>query len=449
MTAGLWLIVGLVSVGVGAIFSSLFYALHELSRNRLDEMSHDLAPPARKRIDAILQDPQGHSVATSLPRVVCHLLAVIAAVFFVTRLRGVEAPQWLEVTLGMFGASLVVWLFGLVIPSSIARHAGEQTIISWSRLVRACYILTRPFRGMVVALDELVSKIAGVPDDPQQAAQDEVLSVVQDAQDQGKFDQFERDTIESVLRFRDKSVQQIMTPRTEMEAMALTDNLGEVTAQIRKTRHSRIPVYEGNPDRIVGIFYVKDLLRWLAGDKSRAGGAFDFRKLLRPALFIPETKTVHEALTDMRHRKVHLAIVADEYGGTAGLVTIEDIVEQIIGDIRDEFEPALDDDGVDISIDHDARTAEVDARLYIREVNTHLKDLGVELPESPDYDTVGGYVTVALGRIPQPGEVVKVDDVQVTILQGEPTHVERLRLEPAPAEGGDIAAAADSIAAPQ
>ncbi|HLO40361.1 MAG TPA: hemolysin family protein [Phycisphaerales bacterium] len=449
MTAGLWLIVGLLSVAIGAIFSSLFYALHELSRNRLEELAQNLPGPARARVEAILEDPQGHSVATSLPRVVSHMLAVVAAVFFVTRLRGMEAPQWLEVTLGIFGASLIVWLFGLIIPSSIAKHAGEETILSWSRLVRCCYLLTAPFRGLVTVLDDLIGKMAGVPDDPQQAAQDQVLSVVQDAQDEGAFDEFEHDTIESVLRFRDKTVQQIMTPRTEMEAMALTDNLGEVTAQIRRTRHSRIPVYEGNPDHIVGIFYVKDLLKWLAGDKTRAGGAFDFRKLVRPALFIPETKTVREALTDMRQRKVHLAIVADEYGGTAGLVTIEDIVEQIIGDIRDEFEPAIAGDDADISVDHTTRSAEVDARLYIREVNAQLKDLAVELPESPDYDTVGGYVTVTLGRIPQPGEVVKLDGLQVTVIEGEPTHVERLRIELAPPEQGDVASPVDSLATPQ
>lgn len=437
MNAGVWLGIGLLSIGLGAIFSALFYSLHNLTRTRLEEIGARLSSAeARRRIELILEDPHGHAIATALPRVTCHMMSVIAAVFCVTRIRGVDAPQWLDVTLGTAASALAVWLFGLVIPSSVAKHAGEETIASWSRLVRVTYLASRPLTRLVSALDDAVGRLWGAPEDPKQAAQEEVLSAVQEGQDDGTFDEFERYTIESVLRFRDKTVQQIMTPRTEMESMALTNNLGEVTAQIRRTRHSRIPVHEGSVDKIVGIFYVKDLLKWLAGDKTRAGGpggAFDFRKLLRPALFVPETKTVREVLTEMRDRKVHLAIVADEYGGTAGLVTIEDIVEQIIGDIRDEFEPTLGDEDPEIQVDAAKSSAEVDARLYIREVNAELREIGLELPESPDYDTVGGWVTVNLGRIPAPGEVLVMEPAQITVLEAEPTHVTRVRIEPAPA----------------
>ncbi len=451
MTGGLWLGIGLLSVGVGAVFSALFYSLHALARARLEELGQKQESlAARHRIEMILDDPRGHAIAIALPRLICHMLAVVAAVFCVTRISGAEAPQLLEITLGITAAAMMVWIFGLVIPSSIARHAGEETIVAWSRLVRGTYLVARPLRRIVGFLDEIVGRISGPPEDPQQEAQEEVLSAVAEGQEEGRFDQFERDTIESVLKFREKTVQQIMTPRTDMEAMALTNNLGEVTAQIRRSRHSRIPVFEGTVDRVVGIFYAKDLLKWLAGDKTRAGGTFDFRKLLRPVLFVPETKTVRQVLTDMTEKKVHLAIVADEYGGTAGLVTIEDIIEQIIGDIQDEYEPAHDDDeGPDVEIDAQGRSAEIDARLYIREVNAELREIGLELPEGEDYDTVGGYVTVTLGRIPQPGETFPLDGMLVTIVEAEPTHVTRVKVEAAPpaAPAADAAPNVDVVSA--
>ncbi|MCG3123544.1 MAG: hypothetical protein GIKADHBN_01964 [Phycisphaerales bacterium] len=429
MTGGLWLGILIVAVGLGAIFSSLFYSLHELKRTRLEELSEGLAPSRRNRIRKILDDPSGHAVAVAFPRVICSMVAVIAAVYWVARLRGAAAPDFIDSVLGVAAASLMVWLFGLVIPSSIAARAGEESIIIWSGPLRALHVAAAPLRRVVTLLDELIGRVLGVREDPHEEAEAEVMSAVAEGQEEGRFDQFERDTIESVLRFSDKTVEQIMTPRTDMETMPLTSNLGEVTAAIRRSRHSRIPVYEGSPDRVVGIFYIKDLLKWLAGDKTRAGAAFDFRKLLRPASFVPETKTIREVLNDMREKKVHLMVVADEYGGVSGLVTIEDIVEQIIGDIRDEFEPSHEDASSDVEIDVKDQSAEIDARLYIREVNMQLRELGIELPESPDYDTVGGYVTVTLGRIPQPGETLMFEGHVITVLEAEPTHVERLRVE--------------------
>ncbi len=428
MTSGLWLGIGLAAVGLGAIFSALFYSLHELARGRLEEIARGCNATVRRRVELILEDPAGHAVATALPRVICHMVAVVAAVLWITRLRGVATPEWLEVLLGIIAASLTVWIFGLVVPSSIARHAGEETVLAWSGLVRGTYVATMPFRRIVHFFDEVVRRLSGPAEDPQQEAQDEVLSVVDEAQEMGQFDQFERDMIASVMRFRDKTVQQIMTPRTEIEAIELTNNLGEITAAIRRIRYSRIPVYEGTLDRVVGMFYVKDLMKWLAGDKTRAGTTFDFRKLLRPALFVPETKTIRELLSDLIEKKVHIALVADEYGGTAGLVTIEDIVEQIIGDIRDEYEPTLAD-SPDVEIDPSKRFAEVDARVYIHEANNELREVGVELPPGEEYETVGGYVTVSLGRIPQSGEVVRLDGIVMTVLEAEPTHIERLRIE--------------------
>jgi CBS domain containing-hemolysin-like protein len=169
-------------------------------------------------------------------------------------------------------------------------------------------------------------------------------------------------------------------------------------------------------------------MKWLAGEGSRQGKAFELRSLVRPAIFVPETKTIRELLTELLTRRVHIAMVADEYGGTAGLVTIEDIVEEVFGDIQDEYE-APANDRPEVTIDEGARTAEIDARTYIEDVNAQVRHMGWELPASEEYDTVGGFVTVTLGRIPTMGESFAQNGHVVTILAAEPTRVTKVRVQ--------------------
>jgi len=241
-------------------------------------------------------------------------------------------------------------------------------------------------------------------------------------------DAVERDMIEAVVNFRDKTVAQVMTPRTEIQAMELSTDLSGVTAAVRSVGHSRIPVYEDSLDHVVGVFYVKDLMKWLAGEGSRNGKPFSLRSLLRPAYFVPETKTIRQLLAELLAKRTHIAMVADEYGGTAGLITIEDIVEEVFGDIQDEYEEP-EADAAEVKIDPATRTAEIDARTYIHDANDALAAIGAELPESEDYDTVGGFVTVTMGRIPTSGETFRHDDLTLTVLAAEPTRVTRVKLE--------------------
>lgn len=241
------------------------------------------------------------------------------------------------------------------------------------------------------------------------------------------MDDREQEMIEAVVTLRDKTVAQVMTPRTEIEAMELSNDLSTVTATIRSIGHSRIPVYEDNLDHIAGVFYVKDLMKWLAGEGSRTGKPFNLKALLRPAIFVPETKTVRELLPELLSKRVHIALVADEYGGTSGLVTIEDIIEEVFGDIQDEYEN-VEDQQTEVKIDTAKRSAEIDARAYISDVNDALLPLGLELPASEDYDTVGGFVTVTLGRIPGAGEAFHHDGMEIRVLEAEPTRVMKVEV---------------------
>ncbi len=427
MTGG-WLWLAFVAAVVGTLFSTLYHALRDLSRSSLESLADRRGDPKTSgRVERILADIDAHADAVALPRIVCNLLLAVSIVFHFRAVFDTAMATWVPVSLGIGITSLVLWVFGVAIPHSVARHAGAMTVYAWSRTIRACFILSTPFQPIINAVDEIVRRLTGSTKDPAAIASAEVLSVVEDAQQDGQFDETERDMIEAVMRFRDKTVAQIMTPRTEMEAMQLTNNLGEVTQIIRKGGHSRIPVYDGSPDAIVGVFYVKDLMRWLAGE-GRGSKSFELKAILRPAMFVPETKTIRELLTELIQKKVHLALVADEYGGTAGLVTIEDIIEEIVGEIQDEYEHG-EDGQPEIRVDHDTRSAEIDARAYVDDANYAMRALNITLPASEDYDTVGGCVTVTLGRIPAAGEQLRVGSALVTVLEAEPTRVTRVKLE--------------------
>jgi magnesium and cobalt exporter, CNNM family len=444
-----WIWIAIPALVAGAVLSALVQSLRDLSRTTLEEIAAIRnRPAATKRIERILEDVEGHTAAVALPRVICNLVLVVALVAWVGYLRQGQqdgvAPvlTWVDAVIGVGAASLLLWMFAVILPTSVAKHAGDGTVYAWSGVIRACFVLGKPFGGAAKIVDEVVRRLSGQGDkDVAVAIQDELLSVVQEAKEEGKFDQSEKEMIEAVVEFRNRTVAQVMTPRTEIEAIELTNDLGRVTTTVRDIGHSRIPVYEESLDHIVGVFYVKDLMKWLAGEaRSGHGKGFDLKSLLRPAFFVPETKTIRELLPELLNKRVHIAMVADEYGGTAGLVTIEDIVEEVFGDIQDEYEEP-EQQAAEVKVEAATRTAEIDARAYIADVNAEIKPLGVELPESEDYDTVGGFVTVTMGRIPAAGESFAHGRIVVTVLGAEATRVTKVKVQVSEAEGEEEAGA--------
>lgn len=436
MSGWIWFAVSFGGLLIGTLLSTLVQSLRDLSRAALDDIvAIRQNPSAAFRVSRIMDDVEGHAAATALPRTTCNLIVVVAILLGIETFPDTQAlSKPIIATISVVISTALLWFFSSIVPTSIARHAGERMVYRWSLLLRGFYFVGRPVRLIAERLDSLVRKLAGKPEQTEaQLVQEEILSVVEEAQEDGQFDESERDMIEAVVKFRDKSVIQVMTPRTEIESIDVTSSLSQVTAAIRSIGHSRIPVYKGSLENVVGVFYVKDLMRWLAGESSRAGKTFDLAKFMRPAYFVPETKTLRELLTDLLKKRVHIAMVADEYGGLAGLVTFEDIIEEVFGDIQDEYEiPA--EDTVEVNTDGPVTSAEIDARAYITDANDELRALNIALPESEDYDTVGGFVTVTLGRIPEVGEAFDAAGAKITVLGAEPTRVTKVKIE---VTGGD------------
>lgn len=425
MTAALWFWIAAVALSLGGLFSALQTSLRQVSRVALDARAEKLSPQKREIVAKIGSDLDHHAVSIALPRLLMTFTASMAWIGWVAELRG-SPLQLLDVVLGLLVATLTGWVVAVAIPTSISRHAAAGTICLWARVVRLAFVIAYPLRAVSAFLDEVIRRLAG----EQVAAianslEAELLSVVEEGEREGRFDESARDMIESVVQFRQTSVEEIMTPRTDILALAYTDDLAEVSRFVRQSGHSRIPVYQEDLDHILGILYAKDLLNWLTDEKSSE--RFVLRELLRAATFVPETKTVAELLNELIANRVHIAVAADEYGGTAGIVTIEDIIEEVFGEIADEYDEQASTPSVDI--DPENKVAEIDARKHIDDANDALEDIDVELPESEDYDTVGGFVVVTLGHIPEAGAVVEREGFRLTVIDAEQTRVTRVRIE--------------------
>ena len=430
MTAMMAFWVMVVSLICGAVCSALHLSLRGLSRSKLDQLAERGSGGLRERATKILVDRTGHASSIALPRVLANILAALAMLIWVNKVRG-HPPEVgftaSDILITTVIATPVMWLFGYVLPLSIATHAGERTVLVFSFLIRWMHLTLTPIRRVLHVIDEAIRRLAGATTaNGSEAISAELISVAEMGEAEGQLDETERDMIEGVVSFRTTSVERIMTPRTDVEAIELTDDLDEIVVKVQEIGHSRIPVYRENLDDIVGILYVKDLLAWL-GSRGR-GQAFHLEKVVRKALFVPEQKAVRELLAELVTNKVHLAMVADEYGGTSGLVTIEDIIEEVFGDIFDEYDDEEDDEP-SLKVDAAERVAHADASLRVDDANDDLETLGVEIPESDEYDTLGGYVVTTLGRIPETGETIELEGALVRVTESSPTRVVRVTIE--------------------
>ena len=433
---GSWELLGieLVLVVVMAILSMSEAALHAIRRPALVE-------------ELIVRGRRGQRAGRMGERRVRYLAAIQVVEFFVIfAFSGIAAAfiaPLLSELLKLVGSaavfsdlsavvvtvtalSLVAVLFGRFVPRSIGlKHAKPVLLLMVFPLELITWI-TRPLVAVLFFLTRIVTAPFGA--DPHQGtliSEEDIEALIQTGEEQGVLDVGERNMIHSVFALGEKQVHEVMVPRPDILAIDVNTPPQEVLEHVVSAGHSRIPVYEGSSDQIIGVLYVKDLFRRLARGETDV----TVRPFLRPAQFVPETKKVDELLRDMQKDKVHIAIVVDEYGGTAGLVTIEDLVEEIVGEIRDEYD--VERELVLPVSDHEAI---MDARVPFSEVQ---ETFGIEPPDGADeFDTLGGFVTHELGRLPKAGETVQRDGVKFVVESVEGRRVGRVRVirEPARTE---------------
>jgi CBS domain containing-hemolysin-like protein len=266
-------------------------------------------------------------------------------------------------------------------------------------------------------LEKLKSALGfrGAPDTTEEL-EHEIQELLEEGEEQGLISVHEERLINSIFDFRETIASEIMTPSAKMVCADLNTSVSELIRLINDEGYTRIPIYQGTPDQIVGILHAKDLLRICALD---ADTEVDLKEFLNPATFIPESKPITELLREFQLKKIHLAIVVDEFGGVRGLVTFEDVIEEIVGEIDDEHD--VEESELRVV---DERTVIVDAKIDIEEVEAHFR---LSLPEGP-FESVGGFIIHRLGKVPQPGVVVQESGLSFKVLGADQRRIKSVRI---------------------
>lgn len=405
---------------VNALVVACKRALDYVDRNIIKERIED--EPESKKLQAVsffLSKPSRYHYAN---HAASFLNIVVCFILFNTML----------IKLDRFSLSLIILYNALfyafytalsdILPKKLAAQSSERVSVGLIGFQRFIYYITLPFvwfcRGIANVILRIMGKDTNVDDS--YFSEDKVMSMLDRGQESGEIKEEGRKMIDSIFEFDDLLAYEIMTPRTDVFMIDLEDDRSEYFEELMELTHSRIPVYKGDPDNVVGILHIKD---YLYNATKKGFDSVDIKKLLRPAYFVPETKNIDALFRELQKEKQHLAILIDEYGGISGIVSVEDIIEQIVGDIDDEFD------------EEDRIIEKVDDTTFIVDGNVYLDDLEEETDielESESSETVGGFIIDLMGEIPRQNvkyAPVDYEDYRFTIMSVKDRRIEKLKIE--------------------
>ena len=442
MTGPVVMMLCLVLFALLFVLSMSCYSVTGFSRTRLDEICKKSGNESRF-LD-ILRGWERASIGLDTLRVLIVAAVVVTGVFTwdmtptadaIPAAAGNEAelPEtdsetrvdaWFNLFMKWIGLTLAVILSGIVLPRAYARTTGEQFLFRFWPAVRCITVTVRPLTKAALWVDKVLHRLYDLDEpslnDPNQLAE-EIRTIAEAGERTGAIDAHASLMIDQVMDLRHADVASVMTPRTEMSYIKADSTIEKARLNLLDAGHTRVPVIGGSTDEITGILYAKDLLRYAGQSQEPVPALAD---ICRKPFFVPETTSVDRLLQTMKRKRVHLAIVLDEYGGVAGVVTMEDLLEEIVGDIDDEYDKSEPDPIERVS----ATVNELDARVHIDDL---VEEFHYSLPEDRDrdYDTIGGFVVSHLGRIPELGEVFTWRNLKLTVLDCDERRVLRIRIE--------------------
>ncbi len=400
-----------------AVFVAAEIALVTIRRTRIEQLAEEGNANAR-RVRHLVASPGRFLAVTQIGLTFLGFLAsAYAAVNLTTSLQtafemtklpilasSAEPIALIIVTLLL---SLFTIVFGELVPKSLALAHTEQFALRLSGLIVVLLRILGPLVAVLTAITTNVARMLGAGDQAQGVMSTEELKIlVERGGEQGILEAEEEQMIHAVIELGDQRVHEVMVPRIAMVTLAASASLEGAIDTVIEQGHSRIPVYEETIDEIIGILYAKDLLPFLKGSVSERPA---LRSILRTPVFVPESMSVDDLLHEFQRRKVHIAIVLDEYGGTAGLVTIEDLLEEIVGEIQDEYD---EEEPLIIRISEDE--ARIDGRADVDDL-AEMFDMNLGLEDADQYDTVGGLIYHRIGGVPKPGDQVIVGNLTLTV----------------------------------
>lgn len=409
---------------LSGLFSSTETAFTAINRIRLKGQFEKDKPKQTEHVERLLDQPSklitAILIGNNLCNVACSALATTIIIdifrqFHVTNLAIIMPIITLIVT-------ILLLIFGEITPKTLALKQPERFAVFSSKFISPFFILFYPVILVFDAFNKIINKV--LRSESQFANKslniDELKLMLDISHDDGIIESEKNKMLTSIFEFSDTIVREVMTPRTDAICISDKESVQQAIHLIITEGHSRVPVYEDKMDNIVGIIYAKDLLNVPTTD-----GSPNVRKFMREAVFIPEYKPVEDLLQQMKRSKFHMAIVVDEYGGMSGIVTLEDIVEEILGEIQDEY----DQDEQNECIIIDDHTYDVDAKINIKD----LEDiLGVEFPDDEDYDTLGGLILSLNGSIPSKNEIISYKNLSILVKEIKKRRILRLEITKAP-----------------
>jgi CBS domain containing-hemolysin-like protein len=400
-----------------AVFVAAEIALVTIRRTRIDQLAEEGNGNAR-RVKQLIAQPGRFLAVTQIGLTFLGFLAsAYAAVNLTTTLEKAfvatglpilsTSAQPLALIIVTLVLSLFTIVFGELVPKSLALAHTEAFALRLSGFIAVLLRVLGPLVAVLTAITTNVARMLGAGDQAQGVMSTQELSIlVERGGEQGILEAEEEQMIQAVIELGDQRVHEVMVPRIAMVTLPASATLEEAIDKVIEEGHSRIPVYEETIDEIIGILYAKDLLPFLKGSASERPA---LRSILRTPVFVPESMSVDDLLHEFQRRKVHIAIVLDEYGGTAGLVTIEDLLEEIVGEIQDEYD---EEEPLIVRLSDDE--ARIDGRADVDDL-AELFDTNLGLEDADEYDTVGGLIYHRIGGVPKPGDQVSVDGLTLTV----------------------------------
>jgi len=413
MNIALGLVVLVASVLGYAVVNSIEIAVVGANRIRVRHLAEGGSRSAQA-----LERLHGHQERFFAAIVLLQNVLVVLAAAMGT-LIGAEVAGAAGVAVATVLEALALALFGELIPKVLAAHASERFALFVAVPAEALTQVLGPFVQALGFLPGVLSRrILGVRlEAGPSVTEAELRMLIEVSAESGTMAESEAELLDRVFHFGDRRVHEVMVPRTEVVWLPRESRVSDFYAVYAETPHSRFPVFEESPDQVVGILGIKDVLAALAAGQIGAGSGVE--ALTRPAFFVPETKPIGELFREMQASGTQMAIAVDEFGGTAGIVTLEQLLEEMVGPMRDELRPAETE-----ITQVDEYTTQVDGSLSVEEAR---EELGIDIPEGP-YDTIAGFVLSRLGHIPQEGEQLAVDDLRLTVAVMKGPKIELLRL---------------------
>lgn len=416
---GLQLLFLLLGLGFSAIFSGSEVALFSLSTRMEDLKQDQSAGSADDRIIKMLEKPRRLLATILIGNTFANIVAsVLAAVITGDIVEAYGLSEVIVFTVEVIVLTFMILILSEITPKIIAINNPMKVSRRNSAFIYTLFILMKPFAKLIA--DSTISLERYLPKPPSKMTSEDIRTMAEVGEQEGSIKEDEREIIENVIGFGDIAVREIMTSRVNIVAVSLDDSLPDVLKKIRENGLSRMPLYENDLDNIVGVLYAKDVLPYLNNDLQEP--SFNWKTVSRKALFIPATKKLDDLLRDFQQEKTHIAIVVDEYGGTEGIVTMDDILEEIVGDITDD------------SGEEESLFTRFKSGIYIFDAKIDLDDMEEILEteitgEDDEFETLGGLIYHQTESLPMVGERIKYKNLELTVHSVKNNRIRKVRVK--------------------